>query len=632
MAKGAGGLRPSNFDPAALLEGDTIARIAGKVVATQMQPQNQGVMQRILGAAPSSSWLTPVAAYQTGTGTEGEYLDTPIAGASATFVAPVTGLYAFILTLSVFDSGGTGNGCNVGFRLKFTGATTITHGYVNKAGGADGATTNYEAWFYQARAGVPGPCTFITYAQLNAGSHTVTVQGRVIDTVPTTGVSTRAANISAGLLQLYAMSVGGTATLNQQTLRDSNYTLDTGFQTVATFTAVNSAVTSGSLTAPASGVYTFAFNAGWSNWNAVDPGGLRDYSVAQWRMKVDGVVVWTGGSSAISLWGLHQNTSALFQVALPAGVHTWAFEVQKVTGSHANSYVRVAGDASFNLVMLGGAALAKPLGQTNFKMEYASNDSITVSAVRGSIMRFEFTDGLMREHSGTLTMNFTNGVADNGLDTGNSRSLKTFYYIYAVPSGLDFVLRASTTAPGSGGPAANTAAWKYLGAIRTSNTGSGLVIPFKQFGNRTLIPDPWYIHQGASQSMDNTWTAIAAATTIFGVADTGPFLPVTAVAAKVQIKCDLGSANQFAQVFVAGITGGYFDLHVQPNCSSANQDRATALVVAELPIFTAQTLYRLFRLYTSADSYANPQAGTVAYVEIRSGGWVDRWLTGGEAA
>ncbi|MHC4647974.1 MAG: hypothetical protein ACYTBJ_21145, partial [Planctomycetota bacterium] len=106
-------------------------------------------------------------------------------------------------------------------------------------------------------------------------------------------------------------------------------------------------------------------------------------------------------------------------------------------------------------------------------MSYTSASSITVaaSAGQGTEVRFSLQDNVQRSFTGSLVWDFTNGVAELGLDAG-TEAADTFYYMYMVPTAADDLILtvvSSATDPDAGGPTGYTN-WKYIGAFRNGTT------------------------------------------------------------------------------------------------------------------------------------------------------------------
>ena len=367
MGNAAGGLAPSNFDPARIGEGNSIGVVAGQVVPVAIQPTNQGLAQLLL--TQGATWTTANI-----TSGETDFDDTPIPGMSGTFVAPYTGVYVLAVNVGPFLSTavGIGTGLDATFRVKVTGATTTSVGYSNKAGGT--ATAVYTPWFMQLRGGsMPQPGHFIGVVFLNAGTHTLTLQGR--------GVFVNAASpivISGGLATLQVMAMGGTAAAFYQQLAFRQISVGTTWSN----TAANNATWS-SAGAPTG-------HRGPPEWRSSDIGGngtpmvipaTGKYRIrvqtqlgtqaASWgkmafRFLVDGVSVMPSDDTSLATFGwkflvgnetgAHRDVDMWIEATLTAGTHSW--ELQAKTAEVAGTpSVQTDGNDTIMVSVEGGAAV-----------------------------------------------------------------------------------------------------------------------------------------------------------------------------------------------------------------------------------------------------------------------------------
>lgn len=79
-------------------------------------------------------------------------------------------------------------------------------------------------------------------------------------------------------------------------------------------------------------------------------------------------------------------------------------------------------------------------------------------------------NGTVYTEAGDTVFDFANGTGDNGLDTGTEAN-DTWYFLYAVPDGGGYILKASVTRPlehGGAGPTGETE-FRYLGCFRNGD-------------------------------------------------------------------------------------------------------------------------------------------------------------------
>jgi hypothetical protein len=437
-------------------QGSQLTYRGSQLVFEDGAPSNQGEVQTIFSVwAPTSQNLT------------GSYVN--VAQGVGTFTAPYAGNFLVLFSVGVVKASGTTGSSNADFRLTFTGPTTTSIGP-----SASVVNNSFRMNLRSALANNTSEVmTSVGVVALAAGTYTVQLA-----TTQSFNDGDNVMQLSgATQLSLTMAAMGGTAGTHFEAVRDSFHdaTYTTSFGAASNPTAYaampQSALTSGTFSVPAGGKYVLRvqhsfFSSGTNT--------LMDY-----RLKIDGVVV------SPSTWRVQgdnnrEQLDAVVQVNLAAGQHTFAMEWSRFTATAATAEATTGASDVFRFTVEGGAAVQKVADQIPYRMAWVSNAQVSVAAKVGTLQRVFMNDGAVRQHTGTLTFDFTNGVANLGLDTG-VEAANTWYYLYAVPLGVeDFTLRASTTSPTSGSGPSGFTSWKYLGAFR--NDASSNILQFYQAG------------------------------------------------------------------------------------------------------------------------------------------------------
>lgn len=131
------------------------------------------------------------------------------------------------------------------------------------------------------------------------------------------------------------------------------------------------------------------------------------------------------------------------------------------------------------------AARGRP-GATNLKIVWASNSSVSVTADY-VLMRNATNGNLYLTTSFSVTADFSNGVAVNGLDTG-VEAANTWYYLHAISDGTNDRLIITANANGPTLPTGYVYS-AFLGALQNDNSSN--LRFFMQHGSNVTIENPY---------------------------------------------------------------------------------------------------------------------------------------------
>lgn len=149
------------------------------------------------------------------------------------------------------------------------------------------------------------------------------------------------------------------------------------------------------------------------------------------------------------------------------------------------------------------------------------NPNLTTVNVTADEVVLKSSNGLpMLASSVSLTMDFTAGVALNGLETGATRTTSTWYYIWLISDGTNVrgVFETAGTGDGAapGGPDLSNAAFAgytysaLVGAVRLNATGAGEIVPFNQHDRQVWTVEQVVLNAKAAAAAD-TWEILAGA-------------------------------------------------------------------------------------------------------------------------
>ncbi len=473
--------------------------------------QVAGVALSILQASPSTTRTT----------TSSSYADID-SNFEVTISVPITGTYLVMLKSGGLYDAASG-GCEARFRI-------LVDGYA--------ATTDDKRW----EGSIPSASVRENWScqetvSLTAGSRTFKIQWKRQSGGGTVALDTTSHfNLQAILIS--GSGAGGVLVDSDiQTGSTVDYT-GASFQNLKRVTAGADLEVS---------VTTFAGEKVYVifDGDAHNPSGTDNW--ADIKIVMDGTTTIAGNRRKFIGASHDQDISlAGWTAALTAGTHSFKIQIY-INGGLT---IRTATDSNrpFTLSVLrfrGG--LNRP-DTARPRMSYNAVGKIDVMAVSnmGNEVRQTLSDGKQRTFGGTLTFDFANGVAENGLDTGSEAS-STWYYLYLVPKSSNdtqLVLRASVTNPATG-PTGYTI-WKYIGAFR--NDGSSNIIKFSQIGSKTIIEQ-----QTVFSAAPTTGASEAAPGTLVSLAD---YVPATA-------------SRAYIDYYLAAASGDHWVAQLRDN--SANQ-------------------------------------------------------------
>lgn len=149
------------------------------------------------------------------------------------------------------------------------------------------------------------------------------------------------------------------------------------------------------------------------------------------------------------------------------------------------------------------------------------NANLTTVTVAADEVVLKTSNGLpMLAASVSLTVDFTAGVALNGLETGATRTTSTWYYLWLISDGTNVrgVLETAGTGDGalSTGPDLTNAAFAgyiyqgLVGRVRLNATGAGEIVPFYQSDRKVFSVEQVVLNAKAA-SVNDTWQVLAGA-------------------------------------------------------------------------------------------------------------------------
>jgi hypothetical protein len=200
-------------------------------------------------------------------------------------------------------------------------------------------------------------------------------------------------------------------------------------------------------------------------------------------------------------------------------------DVKRQDGSALLSQDWVAGqtyliyDDGTQFILLGRRADVAVAAATR-KLELY-NPNLTTIIVSADEVVLKTTDGQSILHTAvSLTVDVNAGVGLNGLETGATRTTSTWYYLWLISDGTNVrgVLETAGTGDGAvpGGPDLSNAAFDgyiyrgLIGHVRLNATGSGEIVPFRQFDRQVWTVEQVVLNAKAATGA-NAWEILAGA-------------------------------------------------------------------------------------------------------------------------
>jgi hypothetical protein len=320
--------------PANLVSGQANQFINGAWVASALQPTNQGPIEVLWQSkGPEANQVSTTGFAQIQRRNAG---DTVNEGITGTFEAPYTGEYLLVWFVSGIYATGS---ASTYYKMEVTGATTLT---LNPQVPITTAHSRTEEWAIHAPgSSLRSDGQFLTKVTLNKGTNTFAPYWLH------TNLGAAANNDELTRFEAVVLGMGGTATVHYNELKRQFHGTGPFTKTDGAYSSIESGVTNGDVTFPASGPFEFEIEL---NPYASGVAGV------QFELSVGGSPVGVSGKHGITAGISNQCTVKIPHNAV-AGNTTWEVKWRNTGGGgtlnlDANSFFRavVRGGAAFNAV------------------------------------------------------------------------------------------------------------------------------------------------------------------------------------------------------------------------------------------------------------------------------------------